>query len=716
MLLCKQALPLPARFAWPVVLLALLAMPWLIGAAASEIGTPCEPEAACFDAHISLPAVVGDFYLNGELVAAGVNAARLVAAPGEPHLIEVRNMQAPGTPGFGGLFIYPDQSQTQQARAGAVWRLWFYPRQQFIRGTLHYTCLPNGYRAGDSLACRVTIDGVPMPDVSPGGRAAYTLDPGARAVHTELVGDQAFNYSAISRDDVANITAGWNSWLTASFPLKGLFKIFLQPAGLVGDLYVNGEPIASQAAAADLLTMPQVQHVVEVRNVVDPAANGRYRYDDASLAASTFSGGTRWVYLRPQRVWLKGALSFFCQINQKSAADDASCLVKANGADLAVVPAGARVNFDLDIGTYNFEFAVVGASAGRWADPYGAPITIRGGGTAFYTARFNLRPAAPQAAAPVIPAAGAGAAGAFELGGQVDSFSRPDLMKHAGMVWVKRQMRWHPGAWADPGLIHDAHAKGFKVLLSVLGHPADLAGQSNYGDFARYVGELAGHGADAIEVWNEQNIDREWPTGEIDPRLYTELLRQSYIAIKGRNPGTMVISGAPAPTGAEGAFGRARVWNDDSYVAGMAAAGAANYMDCIGAHYNEGIISPTRSSGDPRDGYYTRYYSGMVNTYFNAFGGRRPVCFTELGYLTPEGYGPLHPAFGWAGGTTVAQQAQWLAEAVSLARAGRAVRMIIVFNVDLTHWSDDPQAGYAMIRPGGGCPACDALHNLTGGR
>jgi hypothetical protein len=158
------------------------------------------------------------------------------------------------------------------------------------------------------------------------------------------------------------------------------------------------------------------------------------------------------------------------------------------------------------------------------------------------------------------------------------------------------------------------------------------------------------------------------------------------------------------------------VWNDNTFLAGMAAAGAANYMDCIGAHYNEGILSPTQTTGDPRDPYYTRYYAGMVSTYYNAFGGARKVCFTELGYLSPEGYGPLSPNFGWAGNTTVAQQAQWLAEAVSLARSSISVRMIIVFNVDLTHYGDDPQAGYAMIRPGGACPACDSLHNVTGGR
>ncbi len=34
---------------------------------------------------------------------------------------------------------------------------------------------------------------------------------------------------------------------------------------------------------------------------------------------------------------------------------------------------------------------------------------------------------------------------------------------------------------------------------------------------------------------------------------------------------------------------------------------------------------------------------------------------------------------------------------------------MIVWNVDFTGYGSDPQAGYAMIRPDGSCPACEAL-------
>lgn len=338
----------------------------------------------------------------------------------------------------------------------------------------------------------------------------------------------------------------------------------------------------------------------------------------------------------------------------------------------------------------------------------GQVLTIPGPGGATPT------PTQPPATGTPVPTPGGQPA--WELGGQVSNFTHPDQMKYAGMYWVKRQVHWAPGATANDSLIVDAHNRGFKILLSVLGSPADIANGANYDSYAAFVGELARLGADAIEVWNEMNIEREWPTGQINPVSYTDLLRRSYQQIKAKNPNTMVITGAPAPTGAEGAFGLDRVWNDSRYIAGLAAAGAAQYADCIGVHYNEGIISPTQSTGDPRDNYYTRYYSGMVNTYWNAFGGARKLCFTEIGYLSPEGYGPLPGAFGWAGNTSAAEHAQWLGEAANLSKNSGRVRLMIVFNVDFTLYGDDPQGGYAIIRPGNVCPACDTLRQVTGGR
>ncbi|HVO44246.1 MAG TPA: LysM peptidoglycan-binding domain-containing protein [Aggregatilineales bacterium] len=303
--------------------------------------------------------------------------------------------------------------------------------------------------------------------------------------------------------------------------------------------------------------------------------------------------------------------------------------------------------------------------------------------------------------------------GGFELGGQALTFTgdTQTVMHSAHMKWVKFQIA--SGDGNGPNLVAAAHGTGFKVLFSVVTDKAQVLDAGYRSGYAQYLASLASAGADAIEVGNEQNIDREWPTGQVSPTSYVGLLQQAYSAIKSANSSTLVISGALAPTGYfQGSGGKsANGWDDDVYYAGMAAAGAGNYADCIGVHYNEGIISPVQNFGDPRDNYPTRYWLGMLNRALASFPGKK-ACYTELGYLTPEGYGPLPAGFTWAQNTTVAEQAQWLAQAASLSAQSGRVRLLIVFNVDFTEYGADPQAGYAIVRAGGGCPACSQLASV----
>jgi hypothetical protein len=170
----------------------------------------------------------------------------------------------------------------------------------------------------------------------------------------------------------------------------------------------------------------------------------------------------------------------------------------------------------------------------------------------------------------------------------------------------------------------------------------------------------------------------------------------------------MVITGALAPTGVHNGVS---VWSDDFYLAGMRDAGASSYMDCLGVHHNAGATSPDATAGHPADSgghHYSWYYKSTYNLYAGVFPNTK-LCFTELGYLSPEGYGGLPGNFWWAFDTSVSEHAQWLGRAATLARTSGRVRLMIVFNVGFTHWSDDPQAGYSIIRPGGSCPACSAL-------
>nr|MBN1228814.1 SH3 domain-containing protein [Anaerolineae bacterium] len=191
------------------------------------------------------------------------------------------------------------------------------------------------------------------------------------------------------------------------------------------------------------------------------------------------------------------------------------------------------------------------------------------------------------------------AAGGFELGGQTHTLDHSDLMRSAGMTWVKFQYKWSPGA--NPNdvqwMIQRAHDNGFKVLLSIPGqlYPSSI----DFASYAQFLGGVAALGPDAIEVWNEQNFDTEWPAGQVHPANYvSQMLIPAYQAIKAANPNVMVIAGGPTPTGT---YVPGNIWPDDYYIRGMRDAGAANYMDCMGVHFNAGATSPDATTGHPAD-------------------------------------------------------------------------------------------------------------------
>jgi LysM repeat protein len=318
----------------------------------------------------------------------------------------------------------------------------------------------------------------------------------------------------------------------------------------------------------------------------------------------------------------------------------------------------------------------------------------------------NPAPQPPSGSPPPVTSAG------FEIGGQSLGLVNRGRMDEAGMTWIKFQHKWNPGD--DPGMlagrINEAHNSGLKILLSIPGgstHPAP--GSIDFDGYVRFVSGVAALGPDAIEIWNEMNIDVEWPTGEINPSTYvSRMLAPAYRAIKSVNSNVMVISGALAPTGFDNGT---NAWADDRYLSGMHAAGAASYMDCIGVHHNAGATSPSATSGHPAAYHYSWYFRPTLDLYYNSFRGARKVCFTELGYLSGDGFGGIPAGFAWASGTSVSEHAQWLAEAASLASASGKVRLMIVYNVDFTNYdmNGDPQAGYAIIRPDGSCPACATL-------
>jgi hypothetical protein len=129
-------------------------------------------------------------------------------------------------------------------------------------------------------------------------------------------------------------------------------------------------------------------------------------------------------------------------------------------------------------------------------------------------------------------------------------------------------VRWEyaepqPGAiqWQEmDGIVDTMSGNGINVMFSVVTSPPwtrpTLGGTGgppeDFQLFANFLGAIAGRYCgrlQAIEVWNEQNLRREWEGFPLEPASYMDLLKRSYNSIKGACPAMLVISGATTPAG-----------------------------------------------------------------------------------------------------------------------------------------------------------------------
>lgn len=204
-----------------------------------------------------------------------------------------------------------------------------------------------------------------------------------------------------------------------------------------------------------------------------------------------------------------------------------------------------------------------------------------------------------------------------QMGLQIHPFITLDewdvMLRHAqslGVEWIKIQLRWaelepQPGQYSplmDQYVLQIQRSgyqigKRFQVMLSIVDAPlwartpeadpnlhAPPADPQAYANFLRAF--LSRFGTDdptidAIEVWNEPNLLREWSGMEMSGRRYMDLFRAAYTAIKEtRSYVTVVTAGlAPVGDGVPGAVG------DRTFLQQMYDAGLNDFPDIkIGAH------------------------------------------------------------------------------------------------------------------------------------
>jgi len=216
----------------------------------------------------------------------------------------------------------------------------------------------------------------------------------------------------------------------------------------------------------------------------------------------------------------------------------------------------------------------------------------------------------------------------------------------------------------------------------------------------------------AIEIWNEQNIDSEWKTNPqaVSPEQYVEMLKLAYQAIKARDPNVMVISGALSPTGFFGGGCDARGCDDQPYLRRMVELGFLNYADCVGVHVNgynlppqyrhdEGHNDPTASFRGPFDNPHPSWsFRSTLEDYHNIIGKQKPLCVTEFGWAAYEGIGTTAlPSYEYGLDNTAEEQAQWEADAFRLMQEWGFVKLATLFNLDFAQKS--PQGAQDRTAP-----------------
>ncbi len=308
--------------------------------------------------------------------------------------------------------------------------------------------------------------------------------------------------------------------------------------------------------------------------------------------------------------------------------------------------------------------------------------------------------------------------GPFWMGVQVHGYvgdPRDTLrvVRQVGFPWVKQQVLWSmhepaPGQY-DWGILEGflivSELQGLKVVLSVVTAPewsrreGGIHGPPDRPeDLARFLRVLIRRHRGrihAIEVWNEQNLRREWQTAQgLRPEDYVALLRAAYAAIKAEDPGILVISGALSPTGIDDGVNAV---DDFHYLKGLVQAGVLNYADCIGVHHNGYNIGPdvlaeeaprlpeartARFRGPFDHPHHSWSFKSTLWGYQQIIGGAKPLCVTEFGWASAEEYGVTPPGFEFALDNSLEEQARWIVEAFERMRSWGFIWMAILWNLD----------------------------------
>jgi hypothetical protein len=355
----------------------------------------------------------------------------------------------------------------------------------------------------------------------------------------------------------------------------------------------------------------------------------------------------------------------------------------------------------------------------------------------------------------------------FGYGIQVNGFDDPDgaiaMTKQLGMTWIKQQVVWgsleyEKGNMDWSGLdriVRKANKADLKIMLSIVtaptwSHPAIgpdpnkdpngiKAPPDDLNAYADFVAQAVqrqkdlGYPVHAVEVWNEQNLDREWRTNpqKLDASRYMQMLSATYQKVKTIDPNIVVISGALSPTGKDDGV---TAVDDFRYLQQMVNYGLPTNADCIGVHHNginlppdvpyqDAPKNPKAKTATFRGPFDNPHHSWSFNTtlqeYARIVNRQKPLCITEFGWPSSEGITtPVREGFEFSKDNSLQDQANYIVQAYQLMKQWGFVKIAFLWNLNFNTVTADPtttdNAIYSVLTPGGQPrPAFDALGKMS---
>lgn len=306
--------------------------------------------------------------------------------------------------------------------------------------------------------------------------------------------------------------------------------------------------------------------------------------------------------------------------------------------------------------------------------------------------------------------------------------------KPLNVGWIKMQADW---SWLQPDSpdqfdqtfalfkshVERAHNSGFNVFISIAKAPTWARGSNTEEDgpptdpellanFITFLLEQVGEEVDAIEVWNEPNLRREWNGGlEWSGAGYMQLFRPAYDAVRAYSPEIAVVTAGLAPTSTNAALGSIddREFLRQMYANGLASQEFANIA--IGVHpYGWGNPPdmrccdqiPDRGWDDDPHFFFIETIDAYRDIMVANGDTTRQMWATEFGWGTWSGI-PNEPPDGWMVYNSLEQQADYTMRAFEIGQSRDYIGPMFLWNLNFANETlieqRNEMAAYSLFIP-----------------